>query len=264
MIMEKIKDLPFDSYLIGFLQTDGSYYENTRNRGRITLEISMRDKDIIEKIHEAIPSVTKITYRKRDTNFKKDNEFISLNIFNLETREYLKEYIPPGKKSLIITPPTNISEYDYWRGIIDGDGSLGLTNKGFPFISLTTNSDNLCKSFLDFISEKLNIEKTINRNKRDNMYNIVLYKEQAQELTKILYYDNCLCLNRKKQKANDIINWVRPATMKKIDFERRKWTKKEDEYIISNSIENSIKNLDRNENAIKIRLYRLLKKQRNE
>jgi hypothetical protein len=50
--MEFNEKTPFNSYLIGLLQTDGNVYETTRNRGRITLELSEKDCDIIEKINK--------------------------------------------------------------------------------------------------------------------------------------------------------------------------------------------------------------------
>ena len=42
-----------ESYIFGLLITDGNiYFAKERNRGRVTLEISERDKDIVEKLHE--------------------------------------------------------------------------------------------------------------------------------------------------------------------------------------------------------------------
>jgi phage-related protein len=45
--------------------------------------------------------------------------------------------------------------------------------------------------------------------------------------------------------------------MIKIDFERKKWTKDEDDYIMTHNIVESMKYLDRTEKSINIRLYRL-------
>ena len=59
------------SYIYGLLITDGNLYLTSRNRGRVTLEVSDKDKDIVESLVKIIPnSSTRI--RTRDTNFKQN------------------------------------------------------------------------------------------------------------------------------------------------------------------------------------------------
>jgi len=255
--MEFNERTPFNSYLIGLLQTDGNIYETTRNRGRITLELSEKDSDIIEKINNIIPEYSKIYRRTRNTNFKQNSQSISLKIFDMEMRNHLKKFIPVGNKNKTINIPDNIIEIDYWRGIIDGDGSLGLTSKNIPFISLVTKSSDLAISFINFIKNITGVIKTSTPNKRDDIYNIMLTKELAQCLVKTLYYDNCICIDRKKEKAVIVLSWNRPDNMKKITWNKKRWNNDEDDYILTHSIEDSITSLNRNENSIKIRLSRL-------
>jgi hypothetical protein len=73
----------------------------------------------------------------------------------------------------------------------------------------------------------------------------------------LLYYENCLCVNRKRKKADDVLNWERPIGRKKITFERKKWNKKEDEYIQIHTIEESVLYLKRTKKSIDIRKRRL-------
>lgn len=245
------------AYLIGLLQTDGSHYESTRNRGKITLELGKKDSDIIEKLSILIGDDAKISQRIRNTNYSQDYESTLLTICNLNIRTQLKPYIPVGKKTDIICKPNNILESDYWRGIIDGDGSLGLTSNNIPFLSLVTKSELLANDFIDYIEKITGQRKTTTKNKRDLAYNICVTKEIAQSLAKELYYNDCLCLNRKLDKANDIISWVRPNEMKKVTWERKKWTSDEDIFISTHSISESIEILGRTEKSIQIRLSRI-------
>ena len=115
--MKYIKNLKFDSYLIGLLQTDGTYYKHSRNRGGIVLEISYRDVDIIDKIYDEIPNIVKIRYRVRDTNYMSNVHMVILTIYNLDVRLILGEYIPVGSKSDRIFKPQFVSPEDYWRGV---------------------------------------------------------------------------------------------------------------------------------------------------
>lgn len=126
--------------------------------------------------------------------------------------------IPYGRKSETISTPVNeYSKADYFRGLIDDDGSLGLTANGFPFLSLITASSEIVKEYLNFLESVTGKEKSFVKNKRDNVFNIAVYKEDAQEIVRILYYKNCFALPRKIQKAKDVLNWQRPKTMKKIE-----------------------------------------------
>ena len=66
-----------------------------------------------------------------------------------------------------------------------------------------------------------------------------------------------MSINRKYNSAQKILNWERPINIKKIDFERKRWTDYEDYYIINNDISESIENLKRTKQSIKMRLFRL-------
>ena len=57
-----------DSYIYGLLITDGSMYLTTRNRGKVTLEISKKDEDIVMKVNKLI-NKSKIHKIVRNTNF---------------------------------------------------------------------------------------------------------------------------------------------------------------------------------------------------
>jgi hypothetical protein len=257
------------SYMIGLFQTDGSMYSSDRNRGNFSLSLSVKDEDIIYKIKKLIPYNSNISKRIKKTQFKRNNkiykynnEIISLTISNKYFRDFLLRCnIPYGKKSKIISPPAhleNFSKIDYIRGLFDGDGSLGFTKDDFPFVSFTTESDNMKDYILDFFSEITEkYKKEINRNKRDNIYQILMFKEDAIKFCEIVYYKDCLSLNRKYNIAIDIINWIRPIEMKRNDFERKKWTKEEDKFILLHKIEDSVYFLKRTENSVKIRIIRL-------
>jgi hypothetical protein len=228
-------------------------YIITRNRGKITLELSDRDSDIIFKINHELPEISKITERIRNTNFKENYKTITLSIYDLNFRKNMKKYIPVGKKSSIVYKPDNVIEKDYWRGIIDGDGSLGFTKNNIPYISLVTKSKLLATSYISYIKDIVGIDKITTVNKRDNVYNIMLTNENAQMLIKELYYDNCFSINRKIKNSIEILLWKRPDNIKKVTWSRKKWSKDEDDFILSFSLEESVKVLNRTEKAIKIK-----------
>jgi len=253
------------SYIVGFLQGDGSHYEQSRNRGKIQIEISKVDEDILDKIELDLKSIAYIgrLERKRDTNFK-DN-YISSTLFfcNLNLRQQFKRFVPVGKKASIVEPPTKMEGFDkypYIRGLTDADGSLGITSLTRPFWSLCTSSEYIKDFVITDIKTALNFEKRLNRNKRDNVYNIILFDEDAVEYTSLLYRNTTICLERKYQKFLEVQNWER--VMPKRAGRKKAWLSYEDKVIINRSISLKEKSLllDRTLSSIKTRLWRLKQK----
>lgn len=253
------------SYLIGLFQTDGNIYETTRNRGKASIELSIKDSDIIEKIKDLIPYNYTISKRIRETkigNYDYNKESICIKIYDLKFRKFLNDSgVPSGNKSSTIKPPIylqNLSIEDYIRGLYDGDGSIGMTREDIPFVSFVTKSYEIAKFLFDYLSKLTKKpQKTLKINKRDGVYNIMITKEDAIIFCNEIYYDGCLSINRKQKKAEIVKNWIRPENMRKIDFERKKWTKEEDEYIMKNKEEDSVNNLGRTKKSIIIRKLRL-------
>ena len=172
--------------------------------------------------------------------------------------------LPVGKKDEIIESPLHLnglSERDYIRGLYDGDGSLGMDKNNKPYVSIVSNSDKIIGYINNYLYDNkiINIKKSISRNKRDNIYNYMINIENAVKFCEHIYYQDCLSISRKYEKAKEILNWVRPKNMIKIE-NRKNWDKYSDNYILNNHILDSMKHLDRTEKSIKMRLYRLKRK----
>lgn len=242
------------SYFIGFVMADGTFQEGSRNRGRITIEIKREDEQLLKDISNILPCNSYIRYRERTTNFKENHKSALLSIYNYDFRQFVKQYIPLGKKSDITYIPKDVSISDFLRGFIDGDGSIGFTVNDAPFVSIITSSEQFKQDYLDFLEKEFGIVKHLNRNKRDNVYNIVVFNEDAINLIKFLYKDCNLCLKRKYDNAMECLKWVR--TVRKAG-KRKPWDKEQDNYILTHSIEDSMKYLNRSEKSVKMRLIRL-------
>ena len=250
-IIDKIMN---KDYIYGLLLSDGTLALYERNRGRVSIEVSSKDADIIEKINLQISNGA-IHYRTRKTNFSEEYHSVVYYNHHKEFRdELIKRGFPVGGKCEIAQPPNDdYSEKEFWRGYIDGDGSIGFIKDGSPYISIVTKSDVICSSFLNFLKRKLGIIKILSKNKRDNCYNIIIKNEDAVELSKILYENAEIYLNRKYQKYLEIQNWKR--TKKKVHSQS--WSKEEDNFILHHQIEESVNKLKRTKSSIKMRLYRL-------
>ena len=249
------------SYMIGLFHGDGSLYETTRNRGKLAYEISIRDRDIIDKLVVLLSPLTKciVTTRTRDTDFKGNYESIILTIHDKAFRDALKEYMPAGKKSKDITFYRDLSVQDYLRGLSDADGSLGLADTRC-FWSLCTSSEAVKDITCEIIQQLTGLEKRINRNTRDSVYNIVIYNEDAQIFVDYLYNNSTIYLDRKHDKINSIQSWKRTTT--KRTGRRKSWTEAEDKLIQDTgySLGDKMRLTSRTAQSIKTRLWRLNKK----
>jgi len=254
-----------ESYIYGLLIADGNLYfshakdRKIDNRGRVSLEVSERDKDIVIKLFTRIPN-SHIRERTRKTNFKEDYTTCSFVNSHKEFRDWLvNSGFPKEDKTFTAAPPIfPYSEFDFWRGFIDGDGSIGFNKKGTPFISIVTTSEPMKEAYLDFLSRQYGIHKISNRNKRDKAYNILVQSNDAVILAKDLWYDSCLCLDRKSHKAEKVKQWVRPMTMRQ-RAKPKIWTPENDLYIQTHTVQESMQYLKRTKSSIETRLWRLSK-----
>jgi hypothetical protein len=251
--------VPEYAYMFGFLQADGHLSQQSRQRGRLAVEISARDIDLLREFQRLTPYKSSITERTRSTNFAETAHSAIWSMCSLEARTRLNDLgLPYGRKSKTITPPRGeFSPRDYLRGVIDADGSVGYTGKGFPFVSFTTASTAI-GAYLCFYAEKVTgAERSLKRNARDGVYNILYTNEKAQELAAHLYYTDCLSLERKKTAADSLSAWVRPTGMR-VAPERRRWTPWEDLVLLRlNNDAAAAEELGRTEKSCYIRLWRM-------
>ncbi len=250
---------PEHAYMFGFIQADGHLSQGPGRKGRLTVELSARDAPLLEKFQRICPYNSSISYRTRSTNFAAEHTSVAWTVCAREFRETLQALgLPSGRKSLNIAPPTvPYSERDYVRGIIDADGSVGRTAQDLPFVGFTTASEALVRYYCDYTERLTGRARTARRNTRDNIYNILLTREEAMTLAQELYYPGCLALPRKQAAADDVGDWVRPVGMKRMH--RKEWTAEETELLLATpDHEEAARLLNRSVKSCQTRRWRLI------
>ncbi|MEW2296962.1 LAGLIDADG family homing endonuclease [Streptomyces sp. NPDC006743] len=250
---------PAYAYMFGFLQADGHLHQGPGRKGRLTVEISARDINLLRSFQELTPYNSSITGRSRSTNFAKTSHTAVWSLCSLEARTRLNDLgLPYGRKSTSIAPPSgDFSRRDYLRGVIDADGSVGFTGNGFPFVSLTTASTSTATYLCQYVKEITGAERTVKRNTRDSIYNILYTMETAQTLAGHLWYPGCLSLDRKREAADSLTTWTRPSGMRAASRHRR-WSEREDRVLLElKSPLAAAQALGRTENSCSLRLWRL-------
>ncbi|GGQ34907.1 hypothetical protein GCM10010233_60840 [Streptomyces pseudogriseolus] len=260
-VVHRFMDLtvPEYAYMFGFLQADGHLSQQPRQRGRLTLEVSVRDIDLLREFQRLTPYNSSITQRTRSTNFAETHTSAVWCLCSLEARTTLNGLgLPYGRKSKTVAPPRGrFSARDYLRGVIDADGSVGYTGKGFPFVSLTTASTAIGRYFCTYVEEVAGVRRTVGRNARDDIYNVLIAMEAGQRLATDLYYPGCLALARKQAAADSLASWVRPAGMRSA-YTSRRWTPDEDRVLLRlGSPTTAAEVLGRTPQSCNLRMWRL-------
>ncbi|WP_343234003.1 LAGLIDADG family homing endonuclease [Streptomyces sp. CdTB01] len=251
--------VPEYAYMFGFLQADGHLSQQSRQRGRLTVEISARDIDLLRQFQKLTPYNSRITERTRSTNFAETAHSAVWTLCSLEARTTLNELgLPYGRKSKTIAPPNvEFSSRDYLRGVIDADGSVGYTSRRFPFVSLTTASTAIGDYLRCYAQELTGARRSIKRNTRDDLYNLLYTMEVAQDLALDLYYPGCLSLQRKLVAADALADWTRPAGMRAA-YTARRWSEREDQILLRHgSPTSAATELGRTMQSCSLRLWRL-------
>lgn len=250
---------PSHAYFFGFIQADGHLRRIKGNKGALTVELSCQDRWLLEQFAQLVPVYSSISTRMRKTNFKDVYESVVWVVYDLAFRQTLLALgMQEGRKSGIVNPPrVEFSRPDYYRGIVDADGALGLTSNEYPFLTLTTHSEPLANGYIEFVEQIIGKAKTSSRNSRDQVFNIAVFKEDAQRLAAAMYYEGSLALPRKMDKARQVAEWVRPIEMRKVE-NRKRWTLEEDSFVLNHTITESMQTLGRSEMSISIRRWRLL------
>ena len=251
--------VPEYAYMFGFLQADGHLAKGVGQKGRLTVEINARDIELLRQFQKLTPYYSSINERTRATNFAETHNSATWSLCSREARTLLNDLgLPYGRKSKTISPPRGeFARRDYLRGVIDADGSVGYTSKGFPFVSLTTASTAIGTYLCQYVQEVTGAERNLKRNARDDIYNVLYMMEVAQNFAAHLYYPGCLSLERKHAAADSLASWTRPAGMRAAHTQRR-WNAQEDRLLLElNSPKAAAEKLGRTVQSCHLRLWRL-------
>jgi hypothetical protein len=251
-------EIPEHAYFFGFISGDGHLCQGVGRKGNLSIEIAARDRPLLERFADLFPVNSRLSERTRDTNFKRAHTSCCLTICAVEFREKLIELgLPHSKKSETVgIPNANFSEIDFYRGLIDADGSLGMSKEGRPFLTLTTSSDSIASHYKEFLQGITGKPSNTNRNKRDNVFNIMVWRNDAKTAAERLYYNGCLALPRKRLMAQTIKEWVKPKREPQGSYP--KWTAQEDSILSSNSLLDCQQMMShRTPAAVRLRHYKL-------
>lgn len=181
------------AYWLGFLMADACIYRN-----EIILQLQAKDSEHVRKFAAAIETNKPVRIIPNGKNMAALIEVRSAIMV-----EALKKQGITARKSFTAIPPSlpNPLMKHFWRGMIDGDGSI--THSGHrPHLKLF-GSYATCKAFAEWAL--LQLERQVNVHKHKTIYDVVIGCKPAILLLDRLYTNAKIYLERKYARAMTIL-----------------------------------------------------------
>ncbi|MFD4428066.1 LAGLIDADG family homing endonuclease [Nocardia sp. NPDC058497] len=253
--------IPGVAYTVGLLQADGSHEGSLEGKGRVSLELSVRDQTVLTQIADILPCYSSIGRRSRATNFAARSETATLRLYDKSTRRAFANLgVTIGRKAEEIAPPAQpFAEADYLRGLLDGDGSVGFTRKGEPFVSFVTASPAAAEFFCRAVRNVCGVERSCRPNQRDGVRNIMVLNRGAAQLAAWAWYSpDVIGIERKSAAAAGVAQWS-PSAAKagRYGVTRQRWTALEDAVVLEHPPMEAAKLLGRTVSSVSARQWRL-------
>ena len=142
-------DTPAKAYWLGFLGADGCVTGFTRGDKtylRLQVKLARKDRDHLVTLHGALKARRPI----RDFDEESCGKMVPVSMLAVSSQQVAEALISHGiirKKTDALEPwngPADLMSH-YWRGLVDGDGSITINERGV-FVQLT-GSEDVAKAF---------------------------------------------------------------------------------------------------------------------
>lgn len=184
------------AYIMGFLAADGNV---SKNGNRIQSQLSLKDKEHLEMIQSEIGGCE--VYEYESNGYKS----CGWHCCSSQIKKDLAVYgIIPHKTGTLSIPKVLDKQYwkDFIRGYFDGDGTICKDGTGFR-VTITSANKEILEDINSYFGE--NGIKPSNLYKDHNNICIRFRSQASIDIYNLLYYNDCLCLKRKKEKYIELM-----------------------------------------------------------
>jgi len=192
---------PESAYWIGFLFADGCIYKNV-----LICSLGIKDREHLEKMRTFLKSNHPIYETEGKTAW--GGPFARLSITSAPLFNALRRHGIIAKKLRVPTPELAQSR-DFWRGMVDGDGTIGTIGDGkyiYPQVRLFGQTP-LLEKFQHFtfaITNSWLNTKDCSR-KDGSVFTLSSGSRNAGKIIDVLYRNASVSLDRKNKRAQAII-----------------------------------------------------------
>lgn len=188
------------AYLLGMFAADGCIYEKNNT---IKLTLATIDKPYLEQVRQELKAQSEIKDYETAQGYKNSE----LRFSSFQIKKDLADYnIVPRKTYSFKFPQKLKKEYyrDFIRGYFDGDGSISTAGPSIRW-QLCSHEKDILQKIIIFFEEHGVPKVSIQKYSGKELYYIQYSSISTRKIYNILYYDNCFCLPRKKEKYESLM-----------------------------------------------------------
>lgn len=185
---------PEMAYVVGLFQSDG---HNDPTRYRMSISLKYSDRALLEAVSECVGSGRPLEHVVGRST---DNACLALN--SRKMSEGLASWgVVSPKSHSASTDSRLLNDHDYWRGVVDGDGSLCVAATGTRILSLV-GSYSLCSEWLEFVRSHGH-GRNVNVNRHRTIWSVQIRNSAAIHMAGVLYDGASLALERKRRVSDE-------------------------------------------------------------
>lgn len=201
---------PESLYWMGFLFADGCVHRNRDGEASLVCGLGIKDLDHLEKLRAFCKSTHKIRHYTAKAGDKggivvHDRDHVYWRVRSNKLCDALERRGIVTKRTRVPVPELAESR-DFWRGCVDGDGSIGTTvirNQTYPHIRLYGQAM-LLETFKQFLIDQkignFNLSPTAS-----GIWAIQTTGSKAMTIIDALYDKAAIALDRKNERAQTIL-----------------------------------------------------------
>lgn len=189
---------PEQAYWIGFMLADGCIIEGKNNtQDAVQVKLHERDFDHLRKLLSFLDVKNAIHHYPA-------REECSIKVYSQQWVDWFMSHgVTPRKSLTAMACPAVRNNRNFYRGVFDGDGSLGRYNNNLHFEFYATLD--VCDGLCELLQRDLQIELTP-RLKEGVLYRVRTTGRKAYQILDWLYQNKDICLDRKERKfANSVV-----------------------------------------------------------
>jgi hypothetical protein len=188
------------AYWLGFFCADGNVGKSIHCHYPLQMTLALTDLDHLKKFCAAMKSTAKIQIRERKKAMGVYREcqvcFQSKIMWEALTS---KGILPEKSKNLVVPDIREDLQRHFWRGMIDGDGSLPISSKKYKVSVDLLGTFDVCTKFMEFVDKRFPNNSVVRP--FGKIYMITIWNSAAEQLMDLLYKDSKISLDRKCLRA---------------------------------------------------------------
>jgi hypothetical protein len=203
---------PESAYWVGFLMAAGSITRAGTRSPAIAVTTADEDRTHLERFRAFVRAMDPITVGTRDGFRDASRSYLSVQVRSGRLAKTLARYGVVPYKTLVARAFELENDAHFWRGCIDGDGSIAVNRDDgirHPIISFACRSRELAGQFADFARETIPgcdiQEETRTPRAYCVIHAVVLRGADCVRMARTLYGDGHAALPRKLAAAQEIL-----------------------------------------------------------